>query len=222
MKVTQALVLAVLAFQANAFLNTNKQYNTQVSDGGDGEKGGDQSQDGSKNGGDGPKAEAGNGGNSGPANGGQGSNFNLSADHQTTGGAAGSNANTFTPGCYGSCVYTVSQDAIGANGGAATDNGVVSVQGNIANTDSSGGQSTAGNGGDADATGDAGDGTQVANSEGGDGGDGNKDGTVQGGDQKNSDQLTVPVDVGPKIPGLRLRRYAPGAYAERDTGYESE
>lgn len=55
MKVSQALVLAVLAFQANAFLDTQKTETNVDQKGGHGGKGGDQKQEGG-NGGDGPKS----------------------------------------------------------------------------------------------------------------------------------------------------------------------
>lgn len=55
MKVAQALIFAVMAFQANAFLD-HQETNQEVTEiGGAGGKGGDNKQDGG-NGGDGPKS----------------------------------------------------------------------------------------------------------------------------------------------------------------------
>lgn len=90
---------------------------------------------------------AGNGGNSGDASGGEGSDVKITNEHQTQGGAGGSNSNGQATDCYGSCVTYVTQSSQGGNGGAATDSSNVQLNGNIGNTDSSGGNSAGGNGG---------------------------------------------------------------------------
>lgn len=77
----------------------------------------------------------GDGGNSGNASGGQGSDFELAANHKISGGAGGSNSNGQETDCYGSCVTYVTQTSQGGNGGSASDSSIVSLDGNIANTD---------------------------------------------------------------------------------------
>lgn len=176
MKVTQALVMAMMAFQANAFLDsTNQEYTeTTTSTGGGGGSTGPNTQTGG-NGGAGPSSvsatqtlhpllcqrtifthhfissqqggDAGDGGDS-SAHAGSGATNTISANHQTTGGTAGSNTNSQTTSCYGSCVTYVQDTAQGANGGAATDTGGnINFQGGNTDASATGGQSNGGNGG---------------------------------------------------------------------------
>ncbi|KAG8158320.1 hypothetical protein KVR01_012081 [Diaporthe batatas] len=213
MRVSAILVLTVMAFQANALgdKQTTNQEVTQT--GGEGGSGGDINLDGG-NGGDGPTSTGGDGGDGGDASGGQGTDFNLTNQHTTQGGAGGTNSNGQATECNGSCVTYVTQSSVGANGGAAADYSNVQLQGPIANTDSSGGSSVGGNGGESNAEGDGGAGSQNAESTGGDGGDGNQGGTNEGGSNENSNSFSAELPV--KFPFTR--RYQPGAYEARNAG----